>query len=387
MSFLLVQGGDSPRWVKWVDEANARAHLAVIKYVLDHAGAIETEDAATQLRRTRELYAGIRGFALAVDMDPLDAAPYAPARLTCDAGQNDWPGLYESPGTWYQAAFAVVRGVSEELREAIADGEDVNFTVWPRVDLSASVDRAVVLRTEPPETPQGTDLTRANGGNAWTDYGWREWHPGLLEASHTHEVSVLLPLRLSWELAAQCGRLMLARGLEGTVSLSATWVMVRNIRLAVVVGGTGLPEDIVRASAAVDVAALGSGVQTDGTRLLVGIASGVAAAINPIAGVVVGLMLGLETLLEAAFGRAAVTASDVWGRRQPYLARLDFTGTILPPRQAPTLAPPAPIFWVGSYSDGMPLRPYAPVIPSKSSGPGKAVAVGVGLAAAYWLLG
>jgi len=387
MSWILARGGTSPRWVKWVDEAAARAHLGVLAYVLDHAGAIESEPFETQLRRTRELFEGLRGFALSVDLDPLDAAPYSAARLSADAGTDDQPGLYVSEGSWRRAAWDAVQAQSPEVRDAIASGDDVHMVLWPRVDLSgASDDRGVIVRGEIPDTPQGTDLTRASGSSLWSDFGWREWHPGLLEATHTHEVGVLLPLRLSWELGAACARELLALGLEASVSLSVAWIGARNVRLAVVLNGSSLPASVIEAAAELDTTAFQTSID-DETKALFATLAGIAAAVTPVAGLVVGLMLGLETLLEQIFGRAVVRAVDVWGRRQPFLARVDYRGTILEGGQAPTQAAPPPIFYVASYAEGLGFQPYRPLIAPKSSSGSALVKVGVGLVLARILLG
>lgn len=372
----------SSRWAKWVDVEAASRQLLAIESLINRAdnaslmgdhmtamrlagevggssgpgslssdewAAWETARFTAQQQRCVELATAIRAFGLAVDLDVFGLAPYAPRRIAADNGGMDYgptsreasaaavAALYDvTGGTRRQEAFAFVVARYGEVR----DSEDILLDTFWRVDFDASGSVAVLTDVIDPDS--GSDRREGIGpaGHAWhpwDGYIIKTWVPPAGAASSRAEVTVLFPLQWSWELLLGVGRLMVARKINGTLALSAAWVAARNFRLSKVLGGRGLPATIVEASASVDVALLGNGGFSPTVDQLLGAVVAIAAAINPIAGLVVGIAVGLAELLSSVLPPAVAYASDAWGHRLPFLQSFALSGQ-LAPREAPTHA-------------------------------------------------
>jgi len=422
------------RFAKWIDVTAASQWLNVINSIVSRAdnaalmsdGEVAREleagrDRATEIRlygaaqpmtdwwaareaaqtaRCVELAKAIRGFCLACDMDIFALGHYAGRRLAGDDGGADYAGMYLEFGAWRREAWALLRAQGGDLGAA-AQRSDVLLDLFPRVDYAASgevSERVDVI--DPPSGADGSALVTSDpfGWKAWTGYRVKWWVPPAGAASDRAEVTVLLPLSVSWALLSAVGRSLVAARINGSLARSQAWVWARNARLSRVLGGEGLPATVVEASAAVDVAAIGGdGPFTPTTRALIGAVVAIVAAVNPAAGLVLGVLVGLGELLARILPRAVAFATDAWGRRLPFLEPFAKSGT-LAPRAAPTHAlvevpalfrnlPPDPNPWAeGLLSSDPALNPGTPAPPPAAEGSGGGAVAAVGFAALLALL-
>lgn len=381
MSWAVWAGrSGSSRWAKWVDVDQASRWLMAIESIVtraDNSTLMGDQRAAVsealarggaggpgvwsdeeytawlegrfvlQQQRVVDLATAILGFATAADMEVFALAPYAPARIQADNGGADYGPTSSTPsaatvaalydvtgGTRRQEVFQLVVARYAEVREA----EDLQLDLFWRVDYSA--EGTVRVLTDVIDPDSGVDrregvAATSDRWNPWDGWIVKTWVPGFGAASRRAEVTVLAPLSWIWDLLLRVGRLMVARRINGTLALSQGWVAARNVRLSRVLGGTGLPATIVEASAAVDVATLGQGGFPPAVDTLLASVVAVAAAANPIAGLVLGIVVGLAELLAHVIPPAVAYASDCWGRRLPFLQAFNRTGK-LAPREAPT---------------------------------------------------
>lgn len=375
MSWAIVASASSVPWAKWIDRDAALAHLRVVRWIVEAADnarlmeargpvaallddfgqglspaqfeAFEADRYARQVERCRMLAESIRGFCLACDVLPLALGAYAPARLAGDAGIGDIPALFtaQNEGAWRRAAFGLLSVQNASVRDAIASGRDVALDLALRIDFDAS--GAVLVLSEPADPSSGVDRreTKSVVGGPWSSWdGWvtKTWSPPWGAASSRVEVSALAPISYSWELLRSVGRALVVGGIQGACDRTWIWLAARNARLSRLLGGTGLPSTIVEASAQVDIDALGRGELPPIVGQLAALTIGIVSAINPIAGLVLGLVVGIVGVLQRLVPGARAYATDVWGRRQPFLEKFDLSGTIAD-RAAPTIAIPAPL--------------------------------------------
>lgn len=338
----------SEQYVQWVDRENADAWLA-------EAGRLAAMATPTawdaQQERTRLMAEALGNFARACDLPIPALAPYATRQLRADPGENNLPGVGLGDGEWRPRIIAIIYNWSPQMRDSYADGGAFYLDVYQRIALRP--DGTVIVRPNVvPELSNGlTDFTRAGGvepgsdvhPSGWTDVGWREWWPGFGEASHTGEVACLVPLQWTYELLRESIRECVRLGVDGTILASRAWVVRKNLVTARALGAD-IPEDIITTAAADQELAM-SGIPAEGHAIF-GVATAIAAAANPVAGLIVGVFSTIAEVLFAIGGTAVAYWTDVWGRREPVLEEPRISGVILAREQhAPTheLAPPPPM--------------------------------------------
>lgn len=365
MSWALVAGVGAVPWVAWIDRAAAAAHLRVIRAEVEFAGnellfadvtemplnplgvtmSNEEYDAwladryARQMTRLRTIAEAVRGFALALDENPLALGAYAPARIAGDDGDADYPELYSHFGAWRQWAWGELTRPPSTVATAVAAGQDVLLDLYLPVDFTEA--GGVVVRDNPPDPEPGADGFERTGGRlAWWDgLRWKHWQPGAGAASSRVEVAALLPCKLAWEFWRRVGRRCVARGPDGSASDTFVWVGARNLRLAKLLGGMGLPAAVIlHAGEAIDVLRVSAHREDEDLMTGVALLTAVGTAIDPAVGIVAGVILGLLVASDAPIARAI----DCWGRRQPFLEKFSYTGALTPAHTPPTHEVPAP---------------------------------------------
>ena len=275
------------------------------------------------------------------------------SRIKADPGLDDLRLYLIPPGSavWPNAAGAALRagGVPE-----VAAFTELAIQAYCRADFDASGN--VVMRTDVPSPLAGSD-----GRRGWSDQvqGWQPWDgwifgwwtPSDISANRTAEVSALLPLKFAWEFWAGIARTLLSLKINGTLARTAAVCTLRNVQLSKSLGGTGLPDTIVNASAALDVARLsGDFPLGPSEEALVGSIVALVAAINPVAGAVAGVVVAVVELLARLLPPAVAVPTDLWGRTGFFLERQNYTGT-LAPRTAPTQSLPEPVVPLGPTLD------------------------------------
>jgi hypothetical protein len=420
----------SSRWAKWVDLEQASRHFENLRELLERAGTLElmsdgraayenrfsttwesevrlygalqqdTERAtfwadrtARQLERIQKIAESIRGIALACDVLPIALGTYQAARIAADPGSNDL-GIYTSPGTWLEAAGPAMRSAVPE----VAAFPEIDLKTFCRVDFNGT--GSLTMPTDAPQPYSGTD-----GRRGWTAsaFGWREWDGWVFQwwtppagaANPFAEVSALLPIRLAWEFWSGVGRTLVRLKINGAMARTSSFCTLRNVEWSKRLNGTGLPETIVNASAALDVARLsGDSPLGASEEQLVGAVVGLIAAINPVAGAVAGVVVAVAELIVRLLPPAVAVPVDPWGRTGFFLERVNLTGT-LAPRAAPTQPIPPPVGpalvptpnpWTVGVLGEPTTEEEQPPPPTGGTGGGGLLALG-GLALALKLLG
>jgi hypothetical protein len=368
----------SSRWAKWIDIEAASRHFENLRELLERPGtavlmsngrddyevrfgisweaevrlygaltrdpertAWWNDRTAKRLERIQKIAESVRGIALACDLLPIALGTYQAARIAANPGTNDLD-IYTSAGTWLDAAGPAMRaGVPE-----VAAYPEVDLRPVCRVDFTNT--GVLTVPADAPDPYSGSDGRRefiadaTFGWDSWDGWVFKWWTPAAGSANPFAEVSALLPLRLAWEFWSGIARTLLRLKINGALARSGAFITLRNVQLSKRLGGTGLPETIINASAALEVDRL-SGDSPLGEReeMLIGSVVALVAAINPVAGAVAGVVVAAAELLLRLLPRAVAIPVDAWGREGYFLERVALTGT-LAPRAAPTHAIPPP---------------------------------------------
>jgi hypothetical protein len=229
----------------------------------------------------------------------------------------------------------------------VAAYSEIDLRPVCRVDFTAT--GTLTVPADAPDPYSGSDGRRdwiadsTFGWDSWDGWVFKWWTPAAGSANPFAEVSALLPLRLAWEFWSSVARTLLRLKINGALARSAAFCTLRNVQLSKRLGGTGLPESIIAASASLEVARLeGDSPLSETQEQLVGSVVALVAAINPVAGAVAGVVVAVAELLVRILPRAVAIPTDPWGRQGYFLEVLNLSGT-LAPRAAPTHAIPPPV--------------------------------------------
>lgn len=365
------------RWAKWCDLEAASRHFENLRELLErtgttdlmtdgalayeqrfgrtfeaetrlYGGVAESTDradwwadrTARQLERIQKIAQSVRGIALACDLPTIALGTYQAARIAANSGTNDL-GLYTSPGTWLDAAGPAMRaGVP-----AVAGYPEIDLRPVCRVDFTGQ--GTITMPADAPDPYSGSDgrvayTASAFPWRAWDGWVFKWWTPPAGSANPFAEVSALLPLQIAWQFWSGIARTLLRLKINGALARSAAFCTLRNVELSKRLGGTGLPESIIAASASLEVARLeGDSPLSETQEQLVGSVVALVAAINPVAGAVAGVVVAVAELLLRILPRAVAIPVDPWGREGFFLETLNLTGT-LAPRTPPTHSIPPP---------------------------------------------
>jgi hypothetical protein len=374
-----VQAGavGASRWAKWCDLEAASRHFENLRELVERAGTADLmgdgrlayesrfgttwesevrlygalrEDSeraewwadrtARQLERIQKIAQSVRGIALACDLLPIALGTYQAARIAANPGGNDL-GIYTSAGTWLDAAGPAMRaGVP-----AVARYSEVDLRPVCRVDFTGQ--GTITMPADAPDPYSGSDGRVAYtaspfGWRAWDGWVFKWWTPPAGSANPFAEVSALLPMQLAWEFWSGIARTLLRLRINGALARTAAFCTLRNVQLSKRLGGTGLPDTVIAASAALDVARLsGDFPLGESEEALVGSVVALVAAINPVAGAVAGVVIAVAELIVRLLPPAVAVPVDPWGRTGFFLETLNLTGT-LAPRTPPTHSIPPP---------------------------------------------
>lgn len=414
------------RWAKWVDLDAASKHLEALQSLLNRAGTeslmsdgaldyqntfgaswesevrlygairqdVEREawrNARTekQTERIRQIAESVRGFCLAVDVDPLNLGSYASARL--NAFNRGDLAVVASEQTWQGGLSAAIATNAEAASRINANPYFPE--IFARVDLTTGA--AIIVRDEAPDPDEGVDgriavTVNPFGWNAWDGWIVKFWTIPAGAAALENQVTALLPLRVSWEFWSSVARVLLRLKINGALARTSAYVILRNTQLSRALGGTGLPDTIINSSAALDVARLsGDGPLSPTQEALIGSVIALVAAINPVAGAIAGVVLAVVELVARLLPPAVAVPVDEWGRRGFFLLAQDYTGK-LAPKAAPThVIPPAigpvvvptPNPWTEGVLGEEPARIVAETTTDSGSGSGILIAGGLALLA------
>jgi hypothetical protein len=420
------------RWAKWVDLDAASRHLEALQSLLnrtDNAQLMSSQAAAEalasevgdpnldldptrrgsstsgmnaeqwaswkadrlrrQTERVRQLAESVRGFCLAVDVDPLNLGSYASARL--NAFNRGDLAVFDSEQTWQTGLSAAIATNPEAAARITANPYFPE--IFSRVDFTTGA--AVIVRDAPQDPDEGVDATISvmigpGSWNAWEGWIVKYWTIPTGAAALENQVTALLPLRAAWEFWSGVARVLLRLKINGALARTSAYVILRNTQLSRALGGTGLPDTIINSSAALDVAHLSGDAPLSPTQeALVGSVIALVAAINPVAGAIAGVVWAVAELVARLLPPAVAVPVDEWGRRGFFLLAQDYTGK-LAPKAAPTHAiPPAigpvvvptPNPWTEGVLGEEPARIVAETTTDSGSGNGILIAGGLALLA------
>lgn len=402
-AWALVACSDTdPAWVAWVHDS-APVWLAEVVRIAREGRAAGIEAGATpalwaaQTRYTQALVTAIGALCAALNTPVPSFGPWATRVLAADVGPDPWPGWGDtSPGEWRFQALETVARRNMDVREAfvgegasesdvlrvLADSswsgnvvfDQYAWRVWLR--LNGEVDARYLAGLPPTQLGDHTEdyhenncnPTAATGPTAWSCLGWSVWNPPPLAADRSVWFNVIGPLGPLWRLAASCADelaalgsadrvLAEARGYQNTKNNQAlNYLVQRGIDVS-------QPEDLLNVVARDQAARLQIPQSAIITRQL---GSQIASQVAGPVGIVILVATQIPEILYSIFGQAYGRWNNLWGEREPAVARASLSGVIdlrhpRAPVHAVPVPPPGATAVIPAAPGGSPVLTFIPV--------------------------